>query len=386
MAKSPVAPLDDQPPRIPLAALFVLFTVAWMLRFAYFTLDDVTRSYSGTAVRHLLEEGTGSYSAMMLFPLIAAAERRFPLSSGRWRNWPWHLGAVVPYTALHTSLMAMSRWTLFPALGLGAYDYGRMSIRYFMEAPEDAISYATLLCLLTFLRVQQELRAREVRAAALERDTVAARLEALSLRLQPHFLFNALNTISSTVYDDPIAADEMIGRLGDLLRQALRTSDRQEVSVGEEMDTLRAYLAFVDARFGDRVRCALRVGADASAVAVPVFLLQPLVENAVRHGLSSEYEQTDIDVSIALNGGRLRVVVDNAVAEARAARATRVEPARIGTGLGTTRDRLRLLYGSDGQITSENANGRFRVSIEIPARPASPRETVADVEHAGAHR
>jgi two-component system, LytTR family, sensor kinase len=388
MGESPSATVDlvdDQPPRISWRMVFLLFTAGFALRFAYFTLDDLTRDRSGTFITRLIEEGTGAYTLMALFPLMAFAERRFPLSSGRWRrNWSWHLLAFVPVTALHTSLMGLTRWVVFPGLGLGHYDYGRMPLRYFMEAPEDLISYATILCLLTFLRVQRDLRTREVRAVVLERDAANARLESLSLRLHPHFLFNAMNAISSTVYDDPVAADEMIGRLGDLLRQVMRTSDRQEIIVREELDTLRAYLLFVEARFGDRVRCTLDVSPTALELAVPVFLLQPLVENAVRHGASLEYGDTEILISITDSDNRLRVVVENDVA------APPVDPARIGTGLGTTRDRLRLLYGATAALVTTREADRFRVTVDIPAHslPPSPpaQEQVRDTEHARTHR
>ncbi len=372
--------VDDQPPRISWLAVVLLFTAAWGLRFAYFTLDDLTRARSGTVVRRLIEEGTGAYAAMALFPLIAAFEKRFPLSSGRWRNWPWHLAGVLLFTPLHTGLMAISRWTIFPALGLGAYDYGKMPLRFFMEAPEDVFTYASVLCLLTFLRVQQDLRVREVRAAVLERDAANARLEALSLRLQPHFLFNALNTISSTVYDDPVAADEMIGRLGDLLRQALRTGDRQEIAVGDEIETLRAYLSFIDARFGDRVRVNLEIGEDVSRLAIPAFMLQPLVENAVRHGAAREFDTTTILVAISVSALSLRVVVDNETNSAAA------DVPRVGTGLGTTRDRLRLLYGAASSLETSNADGHFRVTILVPARQLPPTLSTRSEEHAGAHR
>jgi two-component sensor histidine kinase len=374
-------PVDDQPPRITWVAVFLLFTAAWALRFAYFTLDDLTRDRAGTVVRRLIEEGTGAYSAMLLFPIIVRFERRFPLSSGRWRNWPGHLLGLMLFTPLHTTLMAASRWVIFPALGQGQYDYGRMPLRFFMEAPEDVISYATILCLLTFLRVQQELRVREVRAATLERDAANARLESLSLRLQPHFLFNALNTISSTVYDDPIAADEMIGRLGDLLRQSLRNGERQEITVGEELETLRAYLAFIEARFGDRVHVKFDILPDVSDLAIPAFMLQPLVENAVRHGAAQEFHSTTILIAISADSSSLRVTVDNE---------TNTEPhdsPRDGTGLGTTRDRLSLLYGSVASLSTSNDAGHFRVSITLPARRLSAAtEHLLDTEHAGAHR
>jgi two-component system, LytTR family, sensor kinase len=374
--------IDDRPPTVRWRAALVLFTAAGLVRFLYFYLDDITRSMSGSFVRRVMEEGTGAYAALLLFPIIVVVERRYPLSLGRWRrNWPAHLAAYAVYSAAHTSLLALSRTAIYPLLGYGPYDYGRMPVRYFMEAAEDAITYCTLAGIITFMRVQQYLRDREVRAAVLERDAATARLEVLSLRLQPHFLFNALNTISSTVYDDPVAADEMIGRLGDLLRRALRTSERQHVAVDEELDTLRAYLTFVEARFGDRMRCTLDIDPAASDMGVPALLLQPLVENAVRHGTAMEYGESDILVRVRCAGEALEIAVENDIAVPSPI------PPRIGTGLGATRDRLRLLYGDAAELRITADAGRFRVAVRLPARPvlAAADPTIASVG-ARAHR
>jgi two-component system LytT family sensor kinase len=372
---------DDAAPRVSWTAAFLLFTALGVLRLTYLFLDDVTRSASGTFVRRLFEESTGTYGAFLLCPLLVAVERRWPLDLGRWRrNWLAHVAAYVPFSIAHTSLLAASRAVIFPFFGRGVYDYGRMPVRYFMEAPQDLIGYCTIVALLTFLRMQQRLRARDVRTAALERDAANARLEALSLRLQPHFLFNALNTISSTVYGDPVAADEMIGRLGDLLRHALRTGDRQEITVGEELETLNAYLTFVEARFGDRLRCTIDVDSDTRQLAIPAFLLQPLAENAVRHGASLEYGSTSIIIHIWCNDGRLLIDVENAVDGPAG------EPARTGTGLGTTRDRLRLLYGDAATLTTDAGDGRFRVTVDLPARAIAALPPMHDAVHANADR
>jgi two-component system, LytTR family, sensor kinase len=369
MVSTPGTPatVDDRPLRTSWPVVFLLFTGAGLLRFTYLYLDDVTRYVPGTAVPRLIEEATGAYAALLLFPAIAFVEQSFPLTLGRWRrHWMAHVTTFVAYSAVHTTLLAVSRILLFPLFGLGQYDYGRMPTRYFMEAPQDVISYGAFIGVLTFLRVQRLLRDRERRSAALERDAVTARLEALSLRLQPHFLFNALNTISSVVYDDPVAADTMIGRLGELLRQALRTSDRQEVPVHEELDTLRAYLTFIEARFGDRVRCTVDVDRNADDLAVPAFLLQPLVENAVRHGTSADYSDSSILISIKQVDTRLVVDVENDAIDSP------LTP-RVGTGLGTTRDRLHLMYGDRATFDAAVRDGRFCVHITIPATPIAAR-------------
>lgn len=375
---------NDTAPRIRWRVVLALFAVATVARFAYFYLDDLTRQLSGTLVHRLLEEGTGNFASLALFPIAVWLERRFPLDRGRWhRNWLPHVAGFVVYSVAHTTLIAAQRAVLFPLLGHGPYDYGVMSVRYFMEAAQDLFSYTTFIGVITLLRVQQRLRERDVLAATLERDAANARLEALSLRLRPHFLFNALNTISSTVYDDPAAADDLIGRLGELLRRSLRTSEQQEIPLSEELEILRAYQALIEARFGDRVQFTIDVDDAARALAVPAFLLQPLAENAVHHGAMLEFSSTTIVINATVNREVLRLIVENDVPERPAA------SPRDGTGLGATRDRLRLLYGEAGSLETHTANGRFRVVVTIPAHvvpPVPPASEPAEPEPARAHR
>lgn len=376
-----VAESKDRPPRISWPIAMALFAAATVLRFAYFYLDDLTRRIQGTLVPRLIEEITGNFASALFFPIAVIAERRFPLDAGRWRrNWWVHVGGYVVYSTLHTSFMAVSRPILFPALGQGSYDYGILSIRYFMESAQDFFSYAAFIAILTLIRVQQKLRDRELRSAVLERDAANARLDALSARLQPHFLFNALNTISSKAYEDPVVADELIGRLGDLLRESLRAGGRAEVPLSEELRVLDAYLAFVDARFGDRVRCSVAVDAAATDLAVPALLLQPLVENAVRHGASLEGGVTTIQIVVRRTSRGLALVVENdSVTES-------TDAPRFGTGLGATRDRLAILYGSAASIDASGADGRFRVTVDLPARRAEPSPANPELVDAGAHR
>ena len=144
-------------------------------------------------------------------------------------------------------------------LSLGPYDYRHLPVRFFMEAPDDAFSYAGYLGVLALVDNYRAIRDRELRAAELERGLARAQLENLRLQLQPHFLFNALNTISATMYDDPAAADAMVGQLAELLRHSLRTANVQEVSLGEELELLGNYVAIMRARFGDGLVIAVDV-------------------------------------------------------------------------------------------------------------------------------
>jgi hypothetical protein len=380
--RPPATVTPDRPPRIRWSVVAALFALATVLRFLYFYLDDLTRGMHDTFVRRALEEGTGNLASALLFPIALLLERRFPVNEGRWhRTWAIHVGGFVLYSVLHTTVIAVTRAVLSPAMGLGPYDYGIMSVRYFMEAAQDFFSYVTFVGLLTLVRVQQRLRDREVLAAQLERDAATARLQVLGLRLQPHFLFNALNTISSAVYEDPAAADDMIGHLGELLRRSLRTSDRTEVPLAEEVETLNAYLAFVRARFGDRLQCRVEIDDAALAMGVPALSLQPLVENAVRHGASMEFGRSQVALTVSKTGDELWIVVENDV------NGETSEPARVGTGLGATRDRLRLLYGDAAGLEAAADHGRFRVMLRLPARVVPPStEPAAEPERARAHR
>ena len=363
------------------AVVVAAFLAVFILRFSTFYLDDITRGHAGTLVQRLVEEGTGAIADVLLFPLVFLVERRFPVTGGRWReNWPVHVFTLLAYTVAHTSLMWGGRSLIYPLIGRGQYDYGRMSSRYFMELSNDVFGYVGYVGVLTLLRIQKALREREVRVAALARDAAESRLEALSVRLQPHFLFNALNTISAAVYEQPATADEMIGHLGDLLRHALRTSDQPEIALSDELEVLQSYLAIIGARFGDRLHCDFQVDQDARSLAVPAFLLQPLVENAARHGSVVEYPSS-IRIRIERVKDELHIAVENEIPWGVAD-----EPVP-GTGLSTTRDRLRLLYGDAHSFSARAAGNRFEVSISIPARaaPVTPPMPVP-VVHAGADR
>ena len=205
-----------------------------------------------------------------------------------------------------------------------------------------------------------------------ERDQLAARLaevrlQLLSMQLQPHFLFTTLNTIAELVHDEPDVADRMIAALSDLLRQTLDLGSAQAIPLDAELQLLDRYLEIQRVRFGDRLRVAVTVDAEARTAAVPVLLLQPLVENAIRHGLAEHISAGRIDVEARRRGSRLVIAVidDGAGPSMNAANGERV-------GLGNTRQRLEALYGADQRLDLSNAGERgARVSIDIPFRPAS---------------
>jgi hypothetical protein len=292
------------------AAALVFFTVIACLRFSYRYLDDVARGEPGTAAMRVIEEATGAYAAALLFLGLVYFTWRFPIDRAGWRrHLPLHLAGVLAYSGVHTTLMWASRSLIVPLIGLGRYDYGRMPARYAMELGNDVISYGMLVALILGYRQYRALRGRELREARLERTLAQAELRNLRLQLQPHFLFNALNTISSTMYENPRAADRMIGQLAELLRLSLRTAHAHEVPVREELDVLDSYVGIMRARFGERLRVEVDVDDGALDALVPSLLLQPLVENAIRHGVGGRGSGGRVEVRIRLDGAAVAVEV-----------------------------------------------------------------------------
>jgi LytS/YehU family sensor histidine kinase len=205
---------------------------------------------------------------------------------------------------------------------------------------------------------------------ALERRLGEAQLNNLRAQLQPHFLFNALNTISSLTESDPGLARRLMARLGDLLRASLAHTARPLVPLGEELTFLDDYLSIESARFEDRITVSVDVDEDVVDVAVPSFLLQPLVENAIRHGLAPRVAGGHIDVS-ARRSGRSVVL---SVRDDGVGLPVGWSPADGGgIGLGNLKSRLLALYGRDDLLSIANRDtGGVQVSVEVPLAAATP--------------
>jgi len=207
-------------------------------------------------------------------------------------------------------------------------------------------------------------RERELRASELEKLLVEARLQALQAQLNPHFLFNTLNSISTLMHRDVAAADRMIVRLSELLRLALGSRGTQEVPLREELEFLRRYLEIEQIRFGPRLAVEIDAPPDTLELAVPNLVLQPLVENAIKHGIAPRKQGGRIEVRARRAGDRLHLsVTDNGAGHSAHTRGS-------GLGLANTRARLEHLYGAQQQFEfGPRPEGGFAVRIILPARP-----------------
>jgi two-component system LytT family sensor kinase len=239
-----------------------------------------------------------------------------------------------------------------------------MSLRVVREWPANFLTYCVLLLAYYVVRYYRMYRERELRTSQLESGLAQARLEALRMQLHPHFLFNTLNSISTLMHRDVEAADDMVAALSDLLRVALDRSAAQEVTLKEELDILRRYLDIEQIRFGDRLNARIDVPPECLDALVPNLILQPLVENAIRHGIDPRTQPGAVYVQAQRNDGRLEIVVSDdgeGVPEGIAL--------REGVGLANTRARLAQLYSERQSLSIQSGrNGQqgFTVSLTIP--------------------
>jgi signal transduction histidine kinase len=228
----------------------------------------------------------------------------------------------------------------------------------------DGFAYVALIGLAHAGVFYRRYREREQQAALLESRLNQARLRALQTQLQPHFLFNTLNGIATLLRRDPAKAEEMLLSLSDLLRISLSSSHRQEIPLREEMDFLGRYLAIQRMRFGDRLRVTEEIEPSAMDCLVPALLLQPLVENAIRHGLEPSGKPGELRIAGARDEEWLRMTVeDDGVGLPPG------DKNRAGVGLANVRERLAALYGGAHEFSiAERPEGGVVVNIKLPAR------------------
>ena len=243
----------------------------------------------------------------------------------------------------------------------------RYGITEFVRAYHLAlIVYAFILGAGHYLRTLDVRRREQLRAERLRADLASAQLRALTLQLQPHFLFNALNAVGALIITERNReAFEVVGRLGELLRALLAIDRREEVSLREELELAEAYVAIEQARLGDRLRVTWDVASDVTSAQLPPMLLQPLVENAVRHGVSKAPAGGSLTIRAAREGTRLALDVRDDGPGPSDASASDDERSS-GVGLDNTRRRLAHLYGDDHELVLSRDAGWTRVHVELP--------------------
>jgi len=304
----------------------------------------------------------------LLAPAIVAVDQRLPFSTQQpVRRVIAHLFLSLPFTAFYLYLFA----ALLAAMRLSPWSR-LTNTQLLMSALRGMFFWSVLVyCLIVVVwqayLYQQRYLSGELRMERLERSFSEARLNALRMQLDPHFLFNALNTISAQLEREPRLARQMIEHLGDLLRLSLENRDKQEVLLVEEMAFLEHYLAIQRIRFGDRLRFETRIAAEARHALVPCLVVQPLVENAIRHGISSRATGGTVVVSAERVEEQLEIRVSD---DGVGLPAGWTLENSAGLGLTVTRERVLGLHpdgGSRFAMRRRNGGGTEAV-ILLPLR------------------
>lgn len=315
----------------------------------------------------LLSQVLDWYLWLLVLPLIWWVARRFPFERKgllRWLSINLALGLAV--SSLY-SLLSLAKNQLI--INIGTQDLGSLGLlrswpSYFLASVEFfLIVYFAIVAGMHAMRYYEKYNARELNTSQLKMQLAEAKLDALRMQLHPHFLFNTLNAISALMRNNPDAADGMISRLSDLLRLSLDHDDRHVIPLREELAFLDRYVSIEMVRFQDRLEVDIDVAPEGLDAQVPKLILQPLVENAIRHGTARRSCPGRVRVIGRTEGDRLalRVVDDGPGLPAN-------RPLREGVGLSNTRARLAQLYGRDHRFQPGNvAEGSgFEVALEIP--------------------
>jgi signal transduction histidine kinase len=316
------------------------------------------------------------YVPASLSPIIFRLGHRFRLDGSHWvRALGVHFLAAVSYSIVHCACMLAMRLLLWDSGGkLPTVAWTSFVQRqYLLNLDFTLMTYTTILGLSYALHYSRESQARAVKEAQLETSLAQARLRTLEAELHPHFLFNTLHAISSLVHTNPDGADRMISRLSDLLRLTFDRSGAPRVSLQEELEFLQKYLEIEQTRFHDRLTVKFDIDPETLDAEVPRLILQPLVENAIKHGVSPKPGAGLVQIATRRQGANLWIEIsDNGVGLSAGARAR----LRSGVGLSNTRDRLECLYGTAHRIEFSDDTRGLAVRLEIPFHhaPVPPGE------------
>lgn len=352
---------------------WILIGLGWAAFALFFASELVARrAYAGFPANIRRALVIWSICAGLWFaatPLILWLARRFPIDRQRWiASSLTHLvlSGVISfvllgiYTALTLALVftdgRQTLWQAFRAQLVGSFH-------------AEVLTYWMVIGLSHGIDYYRKYRERELRASQLEARLTQARLDALRMQLHPHFLFNTLNSISVLMSEDVTAARRMLTRLSDLLRASLDNAATHEVSLREELEFLNNYLQIEQTRFHDRLTVRMDIDPSVLTATVPNLILQPLVENAIRHGIAPRAQPGVIDISAARENGMVRLKVSDNGAGLGSAGAAGLTK---GIGLANTQARLDQLYGANHSFEMNSPNGGgFEVTILIPFRNGS---------------
>jgi two-component system LytT family sensor kinase len=304
-------------------------------------------------------------------PLIFRLARRFPIEQSNWlRNIFINIVAGLFITVAHRAIYLFVAWLLYIAADNAIESLAYLFHRLFLfNLPTGFMSYGVILLVSHAINYYKRLRDEELKATELKAElaqaqlqAARAQLQALKMQLQPHFLFNTLNSISALLDEDVEKADEMLARLGDFLRLTLENSGAQMIALRDELEFLRHYLEIEQVRYQDRLSVEMHIDPEVLDAQVPNLILQPIIENAIRHGISQRIGDGYIKIRATHEDNSLHIEIqDNGPGiDLR-------EKAKAGVGLGNTIERLKQAYGMSHVFDIKPAPaGGTLVTLTIP--------------------
>ncbi|MEX1130057.1 MAG: histidine kinase [Vicinamibacterales bacterium] len=338
---------------------FVSTMLAWQL--------TVTPERSGTYFRWLAGLNFAYWYSWALFtPPIVWLSQRFRFErQGLLRAVAVHLPAVLGFSLAHIGLMQAAQWWLVTSDGREFQWWAGVQRSALINLDWEMMTYWAIVGLSHALLYYRESRDRALRTAQLETRLVEAQLQTLQQQLHPHFLFNTLHAISTLMHRDVAAADRTLIRLSDLLRMTLERLGEREVTLASELEFLQKYLDIERVRFADRLVVRFDIGPDAESALVPTLLLQPLVENAIKHGVARKSGPGHIDVSAHRQDDKLWLEIrDDGVGLSEDA----LIALHKGIGISTTRARLQHQFGADFRFEFHRLSQGVAVVVVVPWR------------------
>ncbi len=306
------------------------------------------------------------YVWFAISPLILWLGHKFAFEDGRWKtSIPIH---VVASLFVAVGQLAIDAYVL-PKLGyMRRYEtasyFEIFKIFLLVNVHFGVAIYWGVLGVQQAIKYYRKYRERELRTSQLEARLATSRLQVLKMQLHPHFLFNTLNAISELIYKDAESAERMISDLSDLLRMSFENLEVQEIPLKQELEFLEKYLEIEQMRFHDRLKVEMQISPDTLDASVPNMILQPLVENAIKHGIGPRSEGGQINIGAIRHNGHLELTVsDNGLGLPPGD----LENLSEGVGISNTRRRLRHLYGESHTFDLHNAtNSGLVVGLTIP--------------------
>lgn len=345
----------------------------WTIYGAFMTVQIVYDASLGTRpvswTQGLVSQMSYAYVWAAFTPLIMRFARRFPIVSRQWaRNSVLHFIAGLAFAFVTVSIWDVG---LMPLLqpATSPRTFARIWRELTWALDFGLLNYCLVVACFISIHFYERSHAGEFRAAQLSVRLARAQLDALKMQLEPHFLFNTLHTIAELLHEAPDVAEQMLIRLSEFLRLSLAHEADSEVTLQNELNFLEQYLAIQKLRFEERLRVELEIEPGTFSALVPNLILQPLVENAFKHGVSRCSNGATLRIRSNRRQDKLALSVCNTCPATALIGATGVNK---GVGLTNTEERLRCLYGPDSGLRIQSAgSGEFQVTLEIPYRCAA---------------